>query len=106
MRTRESQNVELPTTEWVRNTPPRNLPPLVRASAERLHCLRGFPLRRCPAMSAAGGGSDAEDLYAVLGVGRDATDADIRRAYHALAQALHPDKHVSSALREVCVVPR
>ena len=31
------------------------------------------------------------DLYAVLGVGRDATDAEIKRAFRRLAQQWHPD---------------
>jgi hypothetical protein len=31
------------------------------------------------------------DPYAVLGVPRDATDADIRRAYRAMARRYHPD---------------
>ncbi|MDQ6934324.1 MAG: J domain-containing protein [Actinomycetota bacterium] len=31
------------------------------------------------------------DLYAVLGVPRDATQADIRHAYRALLRRLHPD---------------
>ena len=47
--------------------------------------------------SEAGG----DDLYAVLGVGRDASEEDIRRAYRSLAQAVHPDKHAGAALREV-----
>ncbi len=31
------------------------------------------------------------DLYAILGVGRDATDAEIKRAFRKLAQQWHPD---------------
>lgn len=34
---------------------------------------------------------EIEDLYAILGVHRDATPEQIRSAYHALAHQLHPD---------------
>jgi molecular chaperone DnaJ len=33
----------------------------------------------------------ARDLYEVLGIGRDADDEDIKRAYRKLARELHPD---------------
>ena len=34
-----------------------------------------------------------KDYYRILGVNRDADDADIKRAYRKLAQEYHPDKH-------------
>jgi len=37
--------------------------------------------------------SENVDHYATLGVEKSATTADIRRAYRALAIALHPDKN-------------
>ncbi|PRW34018.1 trans-2-enoyl- reductase [Chlorella sorokiniana] len=36
--------------------------------------------------------ADAPDLYATLGLGRSATDIEIRRAYRNLATKAHPDK--------------
>lgn len=36
------------------------------------------------------------DLYEVLGVSRDATDSQIKRAYHKLAMVHHPDKRASN----------
>ena len=40
------------------------------------------------------------DLYEVLGVGRDATDDDIRRAYRRLAREHHPDVNGDPAAEE------
>lgn len=34
---------------------------------------------------------EAINLYAILGVPRDATHNEIRQAYHATARRLHPD---------------
>ncbi len=34
-----------------------------------------------------------KDYYKILGVGKDASDDEIKRAYRKLAQGLHPDKH-------------
>ncbi|GJQ29973.1 MAG: hypothetical protein HBSAPP03_18570 [Phycisphaerae bacterium] len=38
---------------------------------------------------------EIEDLYAMLGVDRTATDEAIKRSYHALALELHPDRNPS-----------
>ena len=35
----------------------------------------------------------SEDPYKVLGVGRDATDAEIKRVYRKLARQYHPDRN-------------
>ncbi|KAG2436111.1 hypothetical protein HYH02_011621 [Chlamydomonas schloesseri] len=37
--------------------------------------------------------SDDTEYYAILNIPRDASDEDVRRAYRALAQVYHPDKH-------------
>ena len=44
-------------------------------------------------------------FYAVLGIDKNATQTDIRRAYHAKSKALHPDRGVSpSAFTELVEV--
>ncbi|KAJ2911115.1 hypothetical protein GGI21_000191 [Coemansia aciculifera] len=45
---------------------------------------------------------DSPDLYGILGVSRDATDEDLRKAYRKLALRTHPDKwtHVDPSSEE------
>jgi len=42
----------------------------------------------------------SEDPYAVLGVARDATDAEIKRTYRRLARQHHPDRNPNDAAAE------
>ncbi|SBT72743.1 40 kDa heat shock protein, putative [Plasmodium ovale] len=42
-----------------------------------------------------------QDYYSILGVPRDATENDIKKAYRKLAMKWHPDKHVDEADKKV-----
>ncbi|KAM7542795.1 hypothetical protein Aperf_G00000003231 [Anoplocephala perfoliata] len=55
-------------------------------------------------VSGSGGENESEfeedptpDLYAVLGVSRDANDTELKAAYRRLSRLLHPDKHSQSS---------
>ena len=50
--------------------------------------------------SGAGGGLTESDAYDILGIDRDASDADVKRAYRRLMNQHHPDKLVSKGLPE------
>ena len=45
-------------------------------------------------------GPSLDDAYAVLGLSRNATDAEVKKAYRRLMSQHHPDKLVAKGLPE------
>ena len=41
------------------------------------------------------------DPYKVLGISSDATDAEVKKAYRALAKKYHPDNYVNNPLADL-----
>jgi DnaJ domain len=69
-------------------------PDLISSTAPLCHTLIFAPLL---SGAAADGVGQRPDLYAELGVNRDASSADLKRAYRVLALRLHPDKNPGDA---------
>ena len=44
--------------------------------------------------------ADKRDYYEVLGIGKDASDADIKSAFRKKAKTCHPDLHPGDAAKE------
>ena len=53
------------------------------------------------AISLVTGGQTERDLYDILGVGRDATSKEIRKAFKTLAMKYHPDKNPDPGAAEI-----
>lgn len=77
--------------------PPVASPP-VTSSEDTAKAVKASEERQLTAMLSRMG--QAENHYEVLDVGRDATTAEIKRAYHGLARSFHPDKFHKSVERD------
>ena len=42
----------------------------------------------------------SQDLYAALGVGKEAKDSELKRAYHRLSLQVHPDRVAPGEVEE------
>jgi hypothetical protein len=76
------------------------LPSLSRSTAEDTHPLPPVDTRRLEILEAHAALTDASH-FDVLGVPRDATEAQVREAYFRLAKRFHPDVHHDPALSDL-----
>lgn len=68
------------------------------AFLERVGEIFGLDQRRFEAIAAGFVRRRGPDPYRVLGVGRDATDEQVKKAYRSAAGECHPDRHLAHGL--------
>jgi len=67
---------------------------------ERVAAIFGFDAAAFACIKARHMGEDEASPYAVLGVARDISDRELKRAYRALVRSSHPDKMIAEGVPE------